>query len=647
MILNDFSQFFDVKTYNYWVELSALVFLVALLIRFIVSKKFKSNVNLLFGAALICGIMDMTLDILGSVFIEKLLEPVGLNVLVNSLFYVFQVLFPTFLLSYLIALAGLTFREKKWLYCLFIPAALFIIALIINFKTKWIFYIDYSAEDGIYKHGPLFLLYYVVVFIYLALTPLTLFFLRKRIDKNQVGAMISIVCIIFTAIVLQIIFSNILLTGLAISLSCWVAYEKMANASEMVDKITGVFNYNALTTFLNNEMSSNRRHYYYIVMNVESITPINNAFGYRTGNETYKAIGNYLTSLTNRNIWLFRIFNSRFIFACKLEKDQINIISNIKERFTEPWEVYEYRFDLKCFAYYFKDSLKIKGSDEFIEFVNSLEMKVNKEVNGRYIHIDEEYLDAISRSKKIENAIANSIKNKYKGFEVYYQPIYEVASNKFVYAEALLRFINDELGFISPGEFIPIAESSGQARAIDTYVLNTVCAFLREHDEIKGISVNISYTEFFSNPANKFTRIVKQNGIDPKRICFEITETATVNYSDKIDLFMQQMVEKGFGFAIDDFGTGYSNISRVVSKTFGFVKLDRTFLSENDKMQLVLKSIIPLFKEMKIPMVIEGVETKEQFEMVKKFGIEQVQGFYFSRPLRKDKYIEFIKEHNK
>ena len=225
---------------------------------------------------------------------------------------------------------------------------------------------------------------------------------------------------------------------------------------------------------------------------------------------------------------------------------------------------------------------------------------------------------------------------------MHYQPIYEINKHKFNHSEALIRFTDPDLGRITPTEFIPIAESCGLAQKIDRYVLKTTCEFLKKHPKIDFLDINISGAEFTTNPSKEFTQIVKSYGVDPKKLVIEVTETATIAYPDKLERFMKDMIKEGFSFAIDDFGTGYSNISRILQKSFSIIKFDKTFLATNETAEKILESMTSLLKNLKISIVIEGVETKEQYEHMKDLGIEYIQGYYFSKPLTEQAYIRFM-----
>ena len=317
-------------------------------------------------------------------------------------------------------------------------------------------------------------------------------------------------------------------------------------------------------------------------------------------------------------------------------------LDDIESRFDKEWKIQDNVFDLTISGYLINGNLHASSASDFFDYLNALDNKVRSDVNKSFIQIDQNEIETIIRIKHVEHAVKKAMNNNFEGFVLNYQPIYQVASKKFDHLEVLLRFKDDELGNISPAEFIPIIERCGLAQRIDKFVLDSSCEFLVRHPEIDSVDINISGADFLNNPSAEFAGIVKKYGIDPKRICFEVTETATVVYPEIFEEFMQDMILEGFTFAIDDFGTGYSNIARITDKSFSLIKLDMSFLTGNEKMTKILETIVDLLHKLQIPMVIEGVETKEQLEYVKSLGIEYIQGWYFSKALPEKEFIEFI-----
>lgn len=636
--------------YNYWIEVCALVFLICLLVRFIASKKFLSSVNIIFGAAIICGIFDLSLDILSSVCLDHAdVVPEILTSFCNGAFYFFHIAFPPLLYAFLIFIAGISSQTRKKLCYFFIPAAIYMLIILTNPLHHLVYEIDYSNiadPESILVHNVLFNLFWVIAGFYMALTLGSAILLRKKIEKQLCIAMIFSICFDAAMLLIQGIFRKYLLTGLAISLSCWVNYEHLATASDMADTSSGVFNYNAFLNYLKSDIHFATKQYM-IVLNVGNITEINAKLGILTGNHVYKELGNFFNSITNKKHYVFRLFNSRFVLVFKDRTALKSALDVIETKFDSPWKVQDNYFELNVTGYYINGNIHAKSVSDFFEYLITLDSRIKRNVNQSFIELNQKYIEEISRVKDIEKALKKAVDNDFKGFEMHYQPIYQISTNKFNHSEALIRFKDDEMGSIGPSEFIPIVEACGLAQRIDRYVFNTTCEFLRNNPSIEFVDINISCAEFFKNPSKEFIKIAKQYGVDPRRICIEVTETTTIQYPEIFQEFMNDMIKEGFTFAIDDFGTGYSNFSRVVSSNFGIVKLDKSFLSEDDKMKKILQTVADLLHRLHVPMVIEGVETKEQYEEMKSLGIEYIQGWYFSKALPAEKYLEFVtsKEH--
>ncbi len=236
-------------------------------------------------------------------------------------------------------------------------------------------------------------------------------------------------------------------------------------------------------------------------------------------------------------------------------------------------------------------------------------------------------------------------------FEVYYQPIYSNEKNGFNSAEALLRLITPEYGFIRPDLFIPMAEESGAIHKIGLIVLEKVCRFISS-DEFKKlgldyIEVNLSVVQCMDkNLADKILSVCKKYGVNPSQLNLEITETASIFTQRNMIKNINRLFETGYSFSLDDFGTGYSNLVRIASLPLNIVKLDKSFTwTENSEdLKIILENTINMIKKMNMKIVVEGVETEEMLKRFKNLGCEYIQGYYFSKPLPEYDFINYIKD---
>ncbi|HIO90140.1 MAG TPA: EAL domain-containing protein, partial [Campylobacterales bacterium] len=262
-----------------------------------------------------------------------------------------------------------------------------------------------------------------------------------------------------------------------------------------------------------------------------------------------------------------------------------------------------------------------------------------------------EEMDADSREKmELTNDLRSAVMNNE--LEMYYQPIVDVQHGGLSVFEALVRWKHPKYGLITPDYFIHLAEEGGFMVKIGKWVLSSVCQKIKKFQDrgynIK-IAANISSKQLTQNHLEQTTKdIIKQTGIKPELLELEVTEGFLMENIEKVEEVLRNLKEFGVGISIDDFGTGYSSLSRLKSLPITKLKIDKIFVddivdSESD--QKIFNVIISLAKGLGLEVVVEGVETKEQFEFVQAAGCDLVQGYYFSKPLssaRVDKFLEDV-----
>lgn len=219
-------------------------------------------------------------------------------------------------------------------------------------------------------------------------------------------------------------------------------------------------------------------------------------------------------------------------------------------------------------------------------------------------------------------------------------------------AEALIRWIHPELGFISPGAFIPLFEENGLIYKLDSYVWSETAAQIKLMKEIFGvtvpISVNVSRIDIFDpNLEKNLISIVKENDLDPSELLLEITESAYTDNSSQIIKTVENLRSAGFRIEMDDFGSGYSSLNMLSSLPIDALKLDMGLvrnICENDKALTMVKLVLDLAKYLELSTIAEGVEKEEQYLMLKEAGCDVIQGYYFSPPVPSDALEKIVKE---
>lgn len=229
--------------------------------------------------------------------------------------------------------------------------------------------------------------------------------------------------------------------------------------------------------------------------------------------------------------------------------------------------------------------------------------------------------------------------------QVVYQPQFDISANKVNMYEALVRWEDPELGHISPDELIPTAEENGLIHEIGAFVLEEAAKLATDWND-KGhaisIAVNSSVREFSnSRMKDKITKILEETGCPASSIQLEITEKFALQAEEEQSIIhqMKELQDEGIKFALDDFGTGYASFRFLQSLPISKVKIDKLFIRSlltHTKTQQLVEGMIRLGKSMGLYVVAEGVETEEQFELLKTMGIDAIQGYYISAPISAD-----------
>ena len=280
------------------------------------------------------------------------------------------------------------------------------------------------------------------------------------------------------------------------------------------------------------------------------------------------------------------------------------------------------------------------NATQIIEYLESGIHYAKKEPGGLR-RFDIKLLEQLNRRKRILDIMETSIRQRR--FKVWYQPVFNLKTNRFSSAEAPLRLRDYDGEPVSPSEFIPLAEETGLIDDLSWIVLEEVCTLLGQmRDKIDSISINLSMQQFEDRSlCARIHECLNRSGLNPDQLKIEVTERVLLQDMDYMKMMMEEMTGEGFGFYLDDFGTGYSNISCALSLPFEYIKLDRSLLVRlpgDSKVQVFVRSMVETFHAMGQKIVAEGVEEEEQIELLRQFGVDCVQGYYYGKPMPEDEF---------
>ena len=270
----------------------------------------------------------------------------------------------------------------------------------------------------------------------------------------------------------------------------------------------------------------------------------------------------------------------------------------------------------------------------------------------RIAYYDTEMASQRIFEEKLIRDIANAMLNQQ--IQVAYQPKYEVTGGKpvLVGAEALVRWKHPQYGMLYPNTFISLFEGNGLIQALDDHVWHEVASQIKAWKDKFGftlpISVNVSRVDLLDEKiVHNLCETVKEAGIEPADMHLEVTESAYVSDVEHIITTINRFREKGFIIEMDDFGSGYSSLNMLTTMPIDVLKVDMQFLSditENIKSEKIMRLIVEIANFLNIPITVEGVEEKEQFDLLRMIGCGTFQGFYFSKPVPAEEFEEFFKD---
>lgn len=629
------------------VELLAFIVVIVLMISFYDNKQTMSARKKIYEAGLWLTESSILLNVICVYTVEHSdTVPLWLNMILNSGYFLVTVLTSVMGAAYLFDLFLEHVYEKrcrtKAAAGLSVLTVLYTALIICNFWTGVIFYFD---SQGNYHRGWLNSAGYMVMLIELIM--LCMCYRRNRASiGKKVRKVIYIVPPLMVLIAgLQLLYPEVLLNGMLMSMGMLIIFVNFQNLQVNRDSMTGMGNRKALYEELYLRLNG-RQQFQVILISLKGFDLINQKYGYRKGDDFLYHIAQWLGEC-GKDGRTFRFGNVTFALLCPYinEAESQKLLEKIEDKFEHLWTVGE----IECVIPASFGMMTCREADrkatQVLELLNSLAELAKNSENGE-VKLDVELADLLQRQKKLEQQLQDSLEKN--SLEVWYQPIFNCREEKFDSAEAVVRMRDENGELVSPADFIPLAEKNGMIDRIGMHVLKEASQFLAEHPELplQTISMNVSEQQFINQGlCEQMEACLQESGIPADRIKLEITERVILKDKKYMAGLMKQFSEKGFRFSIDDFGVGYSNFSSVMHLPFEFVKLDKSLLdnlASDSKDRLVVESMVELFHNMGLKVVAEGVETAEQQEIIRKIGADDIQGFYYAKPMPKAALLSFL-----
>lgn len=617
---------------NIQVQLCGLFILVLLFIFYKSHKTLQLYKEKIFYRCMCIIISSLSLDILSIIFIyyRHSLPTVLVEFICKT--YIISLIWGAY--SALVYVCTDIFSEKKHRdYVLKLSIFTLFQSLFIYFLPIHIF------EDGsnVYTYGASVMCVYVFVALYIILTLVATCVFYKKINPRRRFAIVLWMIIWILSATLQFINKEVLIVGFASALGVLVLFVIMENPEANLDRRLGCFNSHALTEYLNQLYEAQKN------ASLLEITFKNPNVLEEHATDTYVILQKILHLLNSyQDILVFANINLGLILISQ-NADRLHVAGEkILDNFSD-YDTFnkEARFILTTQTDSFADT------DELFHFLSYIHTEYTND-KGRLFIVNENVIAKYKEQYVIQQEIADALSEDR--VEVFLQPIYSNQNGHFTSAEALVRIRKKNGDLLSPGIFIPIAEDTGQILALGERVIEKVCDFLKNTNVlnlgIHYIEVNLSVIQCEKEDlAQRLISIVEKYHINPKLINLEITETASISARTTLLENMKQLIQYGFSFSLDDFGKGESNLMYVVEMPVSIVKLDydmsKAFFS-SPKAKHVVRAVVSMAHDMNLKLVAEGIETKEELERMCTEGIDYIQGYYYSKPLPMEDFLDFL-----
>ncbi|WP_373711362.1 putative bifunctional diguanylate cyclase/phosphodiesterase, partial [Jeotgalibaca porci] len=391
-----------------------------------------------------------------------------------------------------------------------------------------------------------------------------------------------------------------------------------------------------------------------LYLEIDNLHSLNNHYGFQFGSNVLFQMSRILLNFTGEKDELSRFPNDKFMLLI----DNVTSNDEIKDLGNKIIQTLETPLIVEGMQVYLNVSIGMtlfpEADKAAVELIRQSDFAIShskEQGSNRASFFDTELMETFNRGMQIESELANALNNDE--FYLVYQPQLNVVDNIITGFEVLLRWNNKRLGFVSPAEFIPVAEEKGYIVKTGRWLLQetikTARSWIDLGLEFGTLSINVSPVELFQKDFRE--RLMEkciEYDVPPEKIKIEITERTVMNSNAKNITIINDLLADGFKIALDDFGMGYSNFNFLFEFEITTLKLDKSLVEhiKDKKRRLFIESILKLRDYKDFDVIAEGVETKEELDTLVGLGCRQIQGYYFSQPLKRSVAEKFLRDFN-
>ncbi len=569
--------------------------------------------------------------------------PLGLITLGDILFLLATQLGAFLLSVYTFIITGyLKDKGKRKLLTLSIPYSLSVLCILLSpFGTWGAFYLDAS---GAYYRGLTHIVLYVVAFVYLLISMRMIFHSRHEIANRRSVVIYVFILIVLSSMLIQFYYPHLMLNNASYALAVMMVYCSLELPSDRLDPLTGAFNRNSAHILLD-ALYEEERPFSLLLVSMKDFKTVNVEFGNQVGDLVLQEVFRTLHARYPK-YYIFRCEGD--VFGVILRNRSINKmqVQAYFDQLEHVWDIGQAKIHVTARM----GGLNYQDCNSAVSLFSAVERILqvfHAKSETDVLVADAQFFESYQRENDMEKALERAVEQD--SLQVVFQPIH-YGKNQVMSMEALARLIDPVLGFISPDDFIRIAEQNGSILQVGEQIFHKVCHFVQHNEaalqSVKYVSVNLSMAQCMQeHVVDDYLAIVRAHSIDPQKLCLEITETESTSSFARVRHTMEEFSCYGFRFSLDDFGTGYANFQYLSELPFANVKLDKSLLwsaMNSPKQMNFLHSVARAMESLELMTICEGVENEAQISILEGIGVRVHQGYFYSRPLPEADLLAYL-----
>ncbi|UOF89954.1 bifunctional diguanylate cyclase/phosphodiesterase [Fodinisporobacter ferrooxydans] len=468
------------------------------------------------------------------------------------------------------------------------------------------------------------------------------------------------VCFVLLGVtrIVSSIFSEILAAILISAVGTGVVYSffdrHKEGTIEQYDPLTGLPGKHLFYQHLQQELSdtaSKDSKCAIFYLNIDRFKNVNDSLGRKVANMLLQAVAKRLTSLESIGETVSRHGGDEFVFFLKNTNDSkygSSIAQTILDLLSLPFLIEGHELYITASIGISRFPFDGETAEQLLQYAETAMYQVKTQGKNNYQFYSASLSENVAERMELENSLRNALKKEE--FFLSYQPKVDIKTNQVIGMEALLRWNHGKLGMISPAKFIPIAEESGLIVPIGEWVLRMACKQNKDWQDAGfpplRVAVNLSARQFQKkNLVEVISKILAETGLEPRWLEVEVTESILMQNMEFTVSILQQLQAIGIHISIDDFGTGYSSLNYLKRFPINSLKIDQSFVQDiatDPDDAAIVTAVISLAHHMKLKVIAEGVETEGQLEFLRMRNCDDMQGYYFSKPLKAEEFTKLL-----